>query len=254
MKFIRFVTDNDSAVQAGVMTERGYEVIQGNMFGDWSFTGQIVDPSTAKLLAPLVPRHIVGIGKNFVTEGMPVPEAPAIPIWFFKPTTGVIGPDAAIVLPAPSYEAKFESELAVIIGKEGKNVTVDDAKDYIFGYTIANDLADSTYFHSEGHWTMGKSFDTFCPLGPHIETDLQLDQVRIKSYLNGQLAQDSSLALMITSIAQQIANVSSFMTIQPGDVILTGTPAGADMLHANDMIECEITGIGVLRNTVVNAD
>ena len=126
----------------------------------------------------------------------------------------MIGPDASIVLPAPSYEAKFESELAIIIGKEGKNIKLDEVQDYIFGYTVANDLADSTHFHEEGHWTVGKSFDTFCPLGPHIETELQLDQVRIKSYLNGQLTQDSGLELMIMSVAQQVAYVSTFMTIK----------------------------------------
>jgi 2-keto-4-pentenoate hydratase/2-oxohepta-3-ene-1,7-dioic acid hydratase in catechol pathway len=253
MKFVRFVTDKISTISTAVITERGYEVIEGDIFSDWGFTGQVIEESKAKLLAPLAPHHILGIGKNFVTEGAAVPEAPELPIWFFKPTSAVIGPDASIMLPAPSYEAKFESELAVIIGKEGKNIKIEDVQDYIFGYTVANDLADSTYFHTEGHWTVGKSFDTFCPLGPHIETELQLDQVRIKSYLNGQQTQDSGLDLMITSVAQQVAYVSTFMTIHPGDVILTGTPAGAIMLHANDVIECEITGLGVLRNTVVNA-
>ena len=253
MKFVRFVTEKDNEVRTGIITEQGYEVIEGDIFSNWSLTGQVVDIAAAKLLAPLVPRNILGIGKNFAAEDSAVPEAPKLPIWFFKPTSAVIGPDAPIVLPAPSYEAKFESELAIIIGKEGKNIKLDEVQDYIFGYTVANDLADSTYFHEEGHWTVGKSFDTFCPLGPHIETELRLDQVRIKSYLNGQLTQDSGLELMIMSVAQQVAYVSTFMTIKPGDVILTGTPAGAAMLHENDVIECEISGLGVLRNTAVNA-
>lgn len=253
MRFVRFVTENDNIVRAGVIDEQGYKVIEGDIFSNWSFTGEVIAASEAKLLAPLSPRHILGIGKNFVAEGSVVPEAPELPIWFFKPISAVIGPEVPIVLPAPGYEAKFESELAVIIGKEGKSIKEEDVQDYIFGYTVANDLADSTYFHQEGHWTIGKAFDTFCPLGPHIETELQLDQIRIKSYLNGQLTQDSGLELMIMSVAQQVAYVSTFMTLKPGDVILTGTPAGAIMLHANDVIECEISGLGVLRNTVVNA-
>lgn len=251
MKFVRFTVAGERNVRAAVATDKGYEEIEGDLFGGWTRTGKLFDPAEVRLEAPLVPRHIIGIGKNFVPEGTPVPEAPELPIFFFKPLTTVIGPEAQIVLPGPHYEGKYESELAVIIGKEARSIGEDEALDYVFGYTVANDLADMSYFHPEGHWTIGKSFDTFCPLGPHIETELDLDRVRIRSYVNGEKTQDSGLELMITSITRQIAFLSGCMTLQPGDVILTGTPAGALTVKDGDVVVCEVEGLGELRNPVV---
>lgn len=252
MKIVRFTAGDEPVIRFGVWSEEGVRAAQGDMFADWTYTGELLEHDAVRLQAPVAPRHILGIGKNFAAAGATLPAPPDLPIWFIKPTSTVVGPEAAIELPAPRYEAKFESELAVVIGREGRDISEADALSYVFGYTVANDLAEGGYFHEEGHWTVGKSFDTFCPLGPHIETELDLEQVRIRAYLNGELVQDAGLELMITSIRRQIAHLSSFMTLAPGDVILTGTPAGAALLKDGDVIECEVSGIGRLRNHSVN--
>lgn len=251
MKHVRFSTISDSSVRTGTVEgETVKEYIGDPLETNITFTDRLYRMEEVLLHAPLIPRHIIGIGKNFVKEGEPKPEVPELPILFFKPQTSVIGPDASILLPSGVDEVKFESELAVVIGKQAKYVSIEEADDYIFGYTIANDIAASQYFHSDGHWTVGKSFDTFTPLGPYIETEFDYRNARIRSSVNQIEMQNGVMDLIVMPINRMISCISQFMTLMPGDVLLTGTPAGADMIRESDTVICTIDGLGSLRNPV----
>jgi 2-keto-4-pentenoate hydratase/2-oxohepta-3-ene-1,7-dioic acid hydratase in catechol pathway len=162
-------------------------------------------------------------------------------------------PEEQIVIPEGIDRVKFESELAIVIGKQTKMVPESEALNYVFGYTVGNDVTAPQFFHEDGHWTIGKSFDTFTPLGPVIETELDTFRIHVEAKLNGVKKQDSSTELMIISIRKMISYLSSVMTLKPGDVLLTGSPVGADFVQAGDVIECEMKGIGTLKNTVVAA-
>lgn len=251
MKFIRF--NADSTNHLGVLEGEEIKEIMGNIFSDWEYTGNAFSKSEVKLIAPLEPNQIIGIGANYVSSIEELPsEIPEIPVFFFKPTSSVIGPEDEIVIPEGCQEVKFESELAVVIGKEAKNIPEADVFDYVFGYTIGNDVTAPAFFHEAGHWTIGKSFDTFSPLGPVIETELDPSKVKVKAVLNGKEKQNSGTELMIISIEKMISYLSKVMTLQPGDVILTGSPVGAEFVGAEDVIECIIEEIGVLRNSFVS--
>ncbi|MCZ8517091.1 fumarylacetoacetate hydrolase family protein [Paenibacillus filicis] len=181
---------------------------------------------------------------------MEKPPVPEMPILFFKPLTTVTGPGDKVLLPRGTEEIKFESELAVIIGKTAKDIQPSQADEAIFGFTVANDFGATHYFHPEGHWTIGKAFDTFCPLGPVIETEFDYRSARIQAFVNDKVKQDATMDRIITPIDVMISYISRFMTLMPGDVILTGTPAGADMVRDGDIVDCFIEGIGHLRNPV----
>ncbi|TBL70788.1 fumarylacetoacetate hydrolase family protein [Paenibacillus thalictri] len=251
MKFARFVAKGHDTPVTAIVQGDELHVIEGCMFDQWQRSGEIVPLSEAKLLAPLVPTSIIGIGKNYIAPGEQKPEKlPDIPVLFYKPVSSVIGPGEAIIIPNGLDEVKFESELAVVIGRAARNVSEEEALDYVFGYTVGNDVTAPQLFHPEGHWLVGKSADTFTPLGPVIETELNPDQVVIQATHNGILKQNSPIDLIIVSVRYLISYLSRYMTLQPGDVILTGSPAGAVMMEQGDTIECAIEGIGVLQNHV----
>ncbi|MBB5325591.1 2-keto-4-pentenoate hydratase/2-oxohepta-3-ene-1,7-dioic acid hydratase in catechol pathway [Anoxybacillus tepidamans] len=252
MKFARFVIGGN--VCTGVVTDDIIREISGDLFTDWEYTGKVFPKQDVTFLAPLVPNEIIGIGANYVAKKEDLPEVlPEIPVFFFKPSSSVIGPDEEIVIPNGIEQVKFESELAVIIGKEAKHVSEEEVLDYVFGYTIANDVTAPQFFHQDGHWTIGKAFDTFTPLGPVIETELDPFAVRVTAKLNGVEKQNSPTELMIISIRKMISYLTNVMTLKPGDVILTGSPVGAELVGPGDVIECEIKEIGTLRNTFVLA-
>lgn len=251
MKFVRFTVN--AKTSQGVLEQDAVKEIQGNLFGEWSYTGEAYPASDVKLLAPLEPNQIIGIGANYVSKVEERPGTlPEIPVFFFKPTSSVIGPEDHIVIPGSNQQVKFESELAVVIGKEARNIKESEVLDYVFGYTVGNDVTAPQYFHEAGHWTIGKCFDTFTPLGPVIETQLNPDTVRVEARLNGVDKQNSGTELMIVPVREMIAYLSRVMTLKPGDVILTGSPLGAVPVGAGSVIECEIKGIGNLRNTFVD--
>lgn len=248
MKFARFTINGK--ITTGVIERGMIRELEGDVFGDWNYTGNEFSSDQVQFLAPLKPNQIIGIGANYVVEVKDIPEElPEIPVFFHKPTSSVIGPEEQIVIPTGIHKVKFESELAIVIGKEAKKISESDILDYVFGYTIGNDVTAPQFFHSDGHWTIGKSFDTFTPLGPVIETDLDPFQVRVVARLNGVEKQNSGTELMIIQVRKMISYLTHVMTLQPGDVILTGSPLGAEMVGAGDIIECEIKEIGTLRNT-----
>jgi len=204
-----------------------------------------------QLLAPVEPSKIVCIGRNYVEHAREHnAEVPTVPLMFLKPPSAVIGPNESILLPPQSQRVEHEAELAVVIGKRGRGIPADEALSYVFGYTIANDVTARDLQRRDGQWTRGKGFDTFCPIGPWIETDLDPSDALITCRVNGEVRQSGSTRDMVFSVAQLIAFISSVMTLEPGDVILTGTPAGVGPLNPGDVVSVEIEGIGTLVNPV----
>jgi 2-keto-4-pentenoate hydratase/2-oxohepta-3-ene-1,7-dioic acid hydratase in catechol pathway len=220
--------------------------------------------SEVRLLAPVIPRSkVVAIGKNYADhvaemKNLTGGEVPEEPMLFLKPNTSVVGPGDAIVYPSQSQDVHFEGELAVVIGRICKDVPAERAADVIFGYTLANDVSARDLQVKDKQWSRAKGFDTFCPLGPWIETELTLDEIRsgidLKTYLEGDLKQDGTTADLIFDVPAIIAHVTAAMTLLPGDVILTGTPEGVGPMEVGDEVDVVVSGIGTLTNRVVARD
>jgi 2-keto-4-pentenoate hydratase/2-oxohepta-3-ene-1,7-dioic acid hydratase in catechol pathway len=215
--------------------------------------GEVVELEAARLLAPVIPRSkVVGIGRNYAAHAAEMGgRPPADPIIFLKPNTAVIGPGEAISLPSFSQEVHHEAELAVVIGRICKDVPPERVDEVIFGYTVANDVSARDRQLSEPQWVRAKAFDTSCPLGPWIETDLDTAGAPVRAWVNGGLRQDGNTADMLLSVADLVVYTSSIFTLLPGDVILTGTPAGVGPIEAGDTVKCEVGGIGALVNPVI---
>ena len=256
MKIARFSHDDTIAFGIGDEEEHELVVLKADpMFAGYEPTGERVKLTDAKLLAPVIPRSkIVAVGKNYHDHAAEMGgEAPAEPLLFLKPNTSVIGPDDSIVLPKQSERVEHEGELAVVIGRIAKNVAEDDADDYIFGYTIANDVTARDLQQRDGQWARAKGFDSFCPLGPVIETHVDFDGATIETSVNGDRRQEGRLADLVHSVPAIIAYASSVFTLLPGDVILTGTPAGVGPIVDGDTVEVTISGLGTLSNHVRSA-
>jgi 2-keto-4-pentenoate hydratase/2-oxohepta-3-ene-1,7-dioic acid hydratase in catechol pathway len=214
-------------------------------------TGERAKLADAKLLAPCVPSKVAAIGVNYRDHaGEMGHELPEEPIIFLKPNTAVIGPGDEIIRPPQSQRVDYEAECAVVFGKACKNVKAADAKQYIFGYTCCNDVTARDLQKKDGQWTRGKGFDTFCPIGPWIETEFDDSNASVESRLNGLVKQSSSTKFLINPIDRLIEFVSSVMTLLPGDVLTTGTPSGIGPMQSGDVIEVEVGGIGILKNRV----
>lgn len=255
MRIVRFA--HGETIRFGIVDETELVVLEGDpLFAGFETTGERVPLGEVSLLAPVIPRSkIVAIGRNYREHAAEFGnEAPEEPLMFLKPNTSVIGPGDAIVRPPQSERTDFEGELAVVIGRVAKNVSVDDALDHVFGYTIANDVTARDLQRSDGQWARAKGFDTFCPLGPAIETEFDLQcGARIITRVNGEVRQDGPISDMVHSVPALIAHASAAFTLLPGDVILTGTPAGVGPFGAGDTVEIEITGLGILRNPARDA-
>lgn len=254
MKIARF--SHDDAILFGIVDDTDLVVLAGDpLFAGYEPTGDRVPIADAVLLAPVIPRSkIVCVGKNYHDHAAEMGgEAPEEPLLFLKPNTSVIGPGDSIVRPAISHQTDFEGELAVVIGKVAKNVAAANALDHVLGYTIANDVTARDLQRKDGQWTRAKGFDTFCPLGPTISTDFDPAEATIQTRVNGEVRQSAPLTDMIHSVEEIIAHASAVFTLLPGDVILTGTPAGVGEFTAGDTVEVEITGLGILRNSVRDA-
>ena len=256
MRIARFTTGEDPRY-ALVDGEAGAEqliVLSGDpLFMPVQPTGERIALADAvRLLAPVIPRSkVVGVGRNYAAHAAESgDEVPTTPLLFLKPNTSVVGPDDPIVLPSYSSEVHHEAELAVVIGKITKNVSHERALDQVFGYTAANDVTARDVQRTDGQWTRAKGFDSACPLGPWIVTDLDTDDLRVAARVNGQTRQDASTSDLVFDVAHLVSFISEVVTLLPGDVILTGTPAGVGPVVHADVVEIEIEGIGVLRNPV----
>jgi 2-keto-4-pentenoate hydratase/2-oxohepta-3-ene-1,7-dioic acid hydratase in catechol pathway len=252
MRYVRFQRREEDAVRYGWVEEERIGLIEGPLFGAHRRI-PVTQPKTGvKLLAPLIPGKIVCVARNYAEHAREHDvEVPDVPLLFLKPPSAVIGPRDPILLPAQSQQVEYEAELAVVIGKQTRGITPEQARENIFGYTAANDVTARDLQRKDGQWTRAKGFDTFCPLGPWIDTAADPSDLRITCRVNGQVHQLASTREMVFSVFQLVAFVSGIMTLEVGDVLLTGTPAGVGPLAAGDSVQVEIEGIGILENPVI---
>jgi len=249
MRLVRYKIDGRTAF--GVLTSEEIAELDGNLFGALRVSGKRYARSGVKLLSPCNPGKVIAVGLNYRDHAAELGfKVPAEPIIFLKPSTTVIGPGDTIVYPVMSGQVDYEAELGVIMKDRVKNIGPDESASHILGYTCANDVTARDLQKKDGQWTRSKSFDTFCPIGPWIETDLNPNDLLIESYLNSERRQSSRTAQLIFSIDYLISFISNIMTLFPGDLIITGTPAGIGPMKPGDEIEIRIEGIGSLVNKV----
>lgn len=234
----------------GSEAERAREIAD-HPFGTPTYTGRTWPLADTRLLAPILPSKVVAVGRNYAAHaaemGSAVPSAPMI---FLKPSTSVIGPRAAIQLPPSSERVEFEGELAVVIGRPCRDVRSDNASSVILGYTVANDVTARDQQRSDVQFTRAKGYDSFCPLGPWIETELDPSDLYVRTEIDDEIAQDGRTSDMVFTIGEIIEFVSGVMTLLPGDVLLTGTPAGVGPMTAGQTVSVTVEGIGTLTNPV----
>ncbi|WP_432938953.1 fumarylacetoacetate hydrolase family protein [Kribbella sp. CA-253562] len=219
-------------------------------------TGETLQLADVRLLAPVIPRSkVVCVGRNYADHAAELGnDVPAEPMIFLKPNTSVIGPRDGIVYPEQTNNLHFEGELAIVIGRICRDLPRERAEEVIFGYTIANDVTARDLQKTDGQWARAKGYDTFCPLGPWITTDLDVSDVRISTEVNGEPKQDGRTSQFIFDIPEVLAYITSFTTLLPGDVVLTGTPAGVGPMLPGDEVAVSVEGIGTLTNKVIVRD
>ena len=262
MRIARFTTGDEPryAIVDGDEGKEELVVLTGDpMYTPGTITDERIPLSDAvRLLAPVIPRSkVVCLGKNYAEHAKEIKArgpASEVPILFLKPNTAVIGPDDPIVMPSYSEDVQVEAELAIIIGRVCRNVSPENAEDYVYGFTCANDVTARDLQRMEDQWFRAKAFDTSLPLGPWIETELAHDDVNIAARINGKVTVSGNSQDMILDVPNAIAMISEITTLLPGDVILTGTPAGVTRMEHGDVVEVEIEDIGVLRNPVIRRD
>jgi 2-keto-4-pentenoate hydratase/2-oxohepta-3-ene-1,7-dioic acid hydratase in catechol pathway len=251
MKLVRFRYADRIATGAVDAGSDSIRVLKGTFFEDPLPTGEELPLDDVRLLAPVLPSKLVCVGKNYAAHaaefGGKVPDEPLL---FLKPSTAVIGPNDPISLLPISHRVDYEGELAVVIGRLARNVRAEDSYRFILGYTCANDVTLRDLQKTDDQWTRAKGFDGSCPLGPWIETDVDPNDVFVETRLNGDVVQRASSSDMVFGVATLIEYITTFMTLLPGDVLLTGTPEGVGKLSAGDVVEVEVDGVGALRNEV----
>jgi 2-keto-4-pentenoate hydratase/2-oxohepta-3-ene-1,7-dioic acid hydratase in catechol pathway len=252
MKIVRVDSEVDDITYGSVEPE-GIRIHRGTPFVAWEPTETVVPWDQARLLAPVIPTKVVCVGKNYVEHAEEMSsEVPGRPLIFLKPPTTVIGPLQPIRVPPDTDQIEHEAELAVVIGRVTRDVAVEDVGPHILGYTAANDVTARDLQRLDGQWTRAKGFDTFCPLGPAIDTELDpAEGLSILCRVNDEIRQAGSTSDMVFPVGEIVSYVSRIMTLLPGDVILTGTPSGVGPFAVGDRVEVEIEGIGVLVNPVV---
>lgn len=252
MKIVRFRNGDDIAY--GLADADGVTLYRGTPFVAWEPTETVIGWDTIQLLSPVLPSKVVGVGRNYVEHAEEMEQSvPEEPVFFMKPATSVIGPGAPVIYPGDlTEEVHYEAELAAVIGRVAKNVPAEDASMYILGYTAANDVTARDLQRKDGQWTRAKGFDTFCPLGPAIETELDpLERLAVIGRVDGEVRQAGFTSDMVFGVAEILEYVSSVMTLLPGDVLLTGTPDGVGPVLPGQAMDVEIDGIGLLHNPVV---
>ncbi|MGI6549025.1 MAG: fumarylacetoacetate hydrolase family protein [Syntrophomonadales bacterium] len=250
MRYVRFLRDGQP--RHGIVEQERILEIEAPGSKESKFTGRSHAIDEVKLLAPVKPGKVIGVGLNYADHIAEFNNrVPSEPIIFLKPSSSVIGTNSHIIYPGISKRVDFEAELAVVIGEVCRHVTPKAALQKVWGYTCGNDVTARDLQRRDNQWTRAKSFDTFCPLGPWIKTDINPDNLEIVARVNGEVRQRSNTNQMIFRVEDLIAFVSEVMTLSPGDVIMTGTPSGVGPLEVGDEICVEIEGLGVLRNDVV---
>ena len=254
MKIVRIDADAND-ITYGTVEPDGIRLYHGSPFFQWERSETVLPITQVKLLAPVIPTKIVAVGKNYADHAAEMSsDVPQSPIIFIKPPTTVIGPLAAIRLPPESAEVHHEGELAVVIGKVTRRVAPEDVRSHILGYTAANDVTARDLQRSDGQWSRAKGFDTFCPLGPAIDTEFDPSEDHaITCSVNDVVRQSGSTSDLVFDVDAVVSFVSQVMTLLPGDVILTGTPAGVGPIVAGDRVEVDIEGIGTLMNPVARS-
>lgn len=241
-----------------MLADNAVQGLRGNPFALFkrpdsplALDGSTYKPDEVKLLAPCLPSKIVCLGLNYRSHAeefnLPIPSTPLI---FLKPSTAVIGPGDEIVLPLHRKRIDYEGELGVVIGKNTKDISEDKAREHIIGYTCFNDISDRHAQKEDGQWTRAKGYDSFAPMGPCIETEVEPDNLKLETYLNGELKQSADTSDLIFPVSRLVSFISSIMTLLPGDVVATGTPSGIGRLSHGDVVEVKIEAIGTLRNHV----
>ena len=249
MRLVRF--NSGGSTSYGILDGDSICQIMGEPFAEIAYSGETFSLAEVKLLAPVEPKKIVLVGLNFVSHAAEIhQETPSEPLIFFKPSSAVVASGEEIVLPHQSTQVEIEAELTVVIGKRAKNVSQEKVSDHILGYTVANDVTARDIQFSDLQWARSKAFDSFCPVGPWIETDFVPENKRISSTINGETKQDASTSEMVYSPEYLISYISQNFTLEPGDIVLTGSPAGISRVVAGDVVQCSIEGIGTLHSFV----
>lgn len=251
MKIVRYHTDGGQEAY-GILSDERIRVIDGTPYNHIKKTDRYLDASDMKLLSPCLPSKVVALGVNYRSHGEEMSHRiPAEPLIFIKPSTSVIGPEDDIIYPQSSKRVNYEGELGVVIKTVTRHVSREEAPDYILGYTCVNDITARDIQASDKQWTRSKSFDTFCPIGPCIETELDPDNAELETLLNGQIKQKTSTSDLIFPVYELVSFISHVMTLLPGDVIATGTTSGVGPMQPGDTVEVKIYNVGTLRNYVV---
>ncbi|NBU23232.1 MAG: DUF2437 domain-containing protein [Actinobacteria bacterium] len=249
MRIARF--QHQGRVAFGVVAGDRVQVYSGSPFGDFQPTDSTLSLSDVELLAPTQPSKIICIGMNYSAHAAEIAQdVPDEPLMFFKPSSAIQDPGKPIELPWQSEQVELEGELAIVIGKRAKNVPIEQVDDYILGFTIGNDVTARDLQFTDLQWARSKGFDTFCPLGPWIETEFDYEGALLEARINGQVRQHAFSTDMNFGVREILSYVSQNVTLNPGDIILTGSPAGISKIEKGDFVECEIKGIGVLANPV----
>ena len=252
MNIIRFQTP--AGAEFGIVDGETVYRAEGNYATGFRQEEPVGDLGPLTLVNPCQPTKIVALGRNYAAHAAEHgADLPSQPLIFLKPPSAVIGPGEPIVCPPQSAQVEHEAELAVVIGRRARRVTAADAWDHLLGYTCANDVTARDLQRSDGQWSRAKGFDTFAPLGPWIVTKLDPTELAVVCRVNGQVKQEGSTRDIVFKIPQIIEYISGAMTLEPGDVVLTGTPEGVSPIRSGDQVEVEIEGVGVLRNPVIAA-
>jgi len=251
MRIVRYHGQDGKKPKYGWLLDDKVGEISGKLFGRYRRNEAVMPQSEVTLLPPAEPSKIVCVGRNYVEHAKELGnEVPKVPLLFMKPPSSIISNGEAILLPPQSNQVEHEAELVVVIGKRGRHIKAEQAKKYILGYTIGNDVTARDLQKSDGQWTRAKGFDTFCPFGPWIDTDFDPSDAVITCRVNGQMRQMASTRDMVFNVGVLIAYISSIMTLEPGDLIFTGTPSGVGELKDGDEVSVEIEGLGLINNKV----
>jgi 2-keto-4-pentenoate hydratase/2-oxohepta-3-ene-1,7-dioic acid hydratase in catechol pathway len=250
MRIIRYILKDEPPKYGWLLDDKVGE-IDGELFGHYRRQEARIPVKEVRLVAPAVPSKIICVGRNYVEHAKELGnDVPKVPLIFMKPPSAIISHGETIILPAQSQQVEHEAELVVVVGKRGRHIPAEEAKTFILGYTVGNDITARDLQKIDGQWTRAKGFDTFCSFGPWIDTDFDPSDAVVTCRVNGQMRQLASTRDMVFNVATLVAYITSVMTLEPGDLIFTGTPAGVGELKNGDQVEVEIEGLGALKNPV----